>query len=318
MILPVPSPLQRSHYDLAFYQLSIRNVANYSPPVLEPDGPRRVGDAAAARRRSPPASRRRDDVEPLDRLVAGELLRREVGSEHSPVHGRDVDELLAELEPRRGPERLLDILLRCGPYGDGFGARPDGLTLAALEAAPHGIDLGPLEPRLPDAAAHAERPDRARAGADRRRRRAPARGARARARRRRDRARRPPPAALEQLLDAQPRAARQRPGALHAARAPRDAERLGLADGEPARVSNRAGAIEAPVEVTDAVMPGVVSLPHGWGHDAPGARLAVAGEHAGVNSNVLADEQLVDALSGNAVLNGIPVVVAPVPAPIAA
>ena len=76
---------------------------------------------------------------------------------------------------------------------------------------------------------------------------------------------------------------------------------------------SRAGALEAPVEVTDAVMPGVVSLPHGWGHDAAGARMDVAGAHAGVNSNLLADEGLVDALSGNAVLNGIPVAVAPVP-----
>ena len=99
---------------------------------------------------------------------------------------------------------------------------------------------------------------------------------------------------------------------------PDDAARLGLADGGPARVHNRAGALEATVEVTDAVMRGVVSLPHGWGHDAPGSRLGVAGEHAGVNSNALADERLVDALSGNAVLNGIPVVVAPVPAPVPA
>ncbi len=99
---------------------------------------------------------------------------------------------------------------------------------------------------------------------------------------------------------------------------PDDAARLGLADGEPARVRNRAGELEATVEVTDAVMRGVVSLPHGWGHDAPGARLGVAGEHAGVNSNALADEGLVDALSGNAVLNGIPVAVAPVPAPVPA
>ena len=94
---------------------------------------------------------------------------------------------------------------------------------------------------------------------------------------------------------------------------PDDAARLGLEDGVPARVENRAGALHAPVEVTDKIMPGVVSLPHGWGHDAPGARLGVAAEHAGVNSNLLADEGLVDALSGNAVLNGIPVVVTAVP-----
>jgi anaerobic selenocysteine-containing dehydrogenase len=99
---------------------------------------------------------------------------------------------------------------------------------------------------------------------------------------------------------------------------PDDAERLGLIDGAAACVHNRAGELDATVEVTDAIMRGVVSLPHGWGHDAPGTRLGVAGEHAGVNSNALADEGLVDALSGNAVLNGIPVVVAPVPAPVPA
>ena len=92
---------------------------------------------------------------------------------------------------------------------------------------------------------------------------------------------------------------------------PDDAERLGLVDGEPALVRSRAGAVEVPVEVTDAVMPGVVSIPHGWGHDARGARMEVAAAHAGTNSNVLADETLIDPLSGNAVLNGIPVEVAP-------
>ena len=90
-----------------------------------------------------------------------------------------------------------------------------------------------------------------------------------------------------------------------------DAERLGLSDGASALVSSRAGSVEVPVEVTDKIMPGVVSIPHGWGHDVPGNRMAVASEHHGVNSNVLADETLIDPLSGNAVLNGIPVSVAP-------
>ena len=71
------------------------------------------------------------------------------------------------------------------------------------------------------------------------------------------------------------------------------------------------GAVEAPVETTDAIMPGVVSIPHGWGHDAAGVRMSVASAHPGVNSNVLADESLVEPLSGNAVLNGIPVEVEP-------
>lgn len=92
---------------------------------------------------------------------------------------------------------------------------------------------------------------------------------------------------------------------------PDDAARLGLADGASARVASRVGEVVAPVEVTDEIRPGVVSLPHGWGHDAPGVGLAVAREHAGVNSNLLTDAEAIDPLSGTAVLNAIPVEVAP-------
>ena len=94
---------------------------------------------------------------------------------------------------------------------------------------------------------------------------------------------------------------------------PDDAARLGLADGDPAVVASRVGQVTMPVEVTDAIVPGVVSIPHGWGHDGPGVQLRVAREHAGVNSNVLTDEELLDPVSGNAVLNGIPVSVSPRP-----
>jgi anaerobic selenocysteine-containing dehydrogenase len=90
---------------------------------------------------------------------------------------------------------------------------------------------------------------------------------------------------------------------------PDDAARLGL--GDEAKVTSRAGAVVVPVEVTDAVMPGVVSLPHGWGHDLPGTQIAVARANAGVNSNILADDDLIDPLSGNAVFNGVPVDVVP-------
>jgi anaerobic selenocysteine-containing dehydrogenase len=77
-------------------------------------------------------------------------------------------------------------------------------------------------------------------------------------------------------------------------------------------VSSPTGEITIPVEVTDGIMPGVVSIPHGWGHDREGAALGVAAEHAGANSNLLADDSRVDAVTGNAVLNGIPVDLAPV------
>jgi anaerobic selenocysteine-containing dehydrogenase len=93
---------------------------------------------------------------------------------------------------------------------------------------------------------------------------------------------------------------------------PDDAARIGLADGEDARVRSAAGEVIAPVEVTDAIMPGVVSIPHGWGHDVPGTRLSVAREHAGVNCNLLTGTAEVEPLSGNAILNGVPVEVSPV------
>jgi anaerobic selenocysteine-containing dehydrogenase len=96
---------------------------------------------------------------------------------------------------------------------------------------------------------------------------------------------------------------------------PDDAAAHHLQNGEPAELRSRTGTITATVEVTDAIMPGVVSLPHGWGHDVPGTTQSVASANAGVNSNVLADEELLDELSGNAVLNGIPVEVAPVREP---
>ncbi len=95
---------------------------------------------------------------------------------------------------------------------------------------------------------------------------------------------------------------------------PDDAVSLGLADGSPASVTSRVGSVIAPVEVTDSIRPGVVSLPHGWGHDMPGTRMRIAAEHAGVNSNVLSDDAAMDPLSGTSVLNGIPVSVAPAPA----
>jgi anaerobic selenocysteine-containing dehydrogenase len=90
---------------------------------------------------------------------------------------------------------------------------------------------------------------------------------------------------------------------------PLDAARLGIEDGASVRIESRVGAVVAPAEVTDDIRPSVVSLPHGWGHDKEGTRMGVAGEHAGVNSNVLTDHDALDPLSGNAVLNAIPVTV---------
>jgi anaerobic selenocysteine-containing dehydrogenase len=301
VILPAPSPLERGHYDLALYQLAVRNVANWSPPAIPlPDGQPDEWETLLRLAGIAAGQGIMGDITPLDDLVAGELARRE---------GVDVEAMLAAVAPRTGPERLLDILLRCGPYD---------LTLADLEAAPHGIDLGPLAPRLPDVLRTPSgrielAPEAIVADVPRLRE---ALG------RERD------PEALVLIGRRQLRsnnswmhnlprlASGPERCMLHVH--PDDAARLGLADGELAEVRSRTGTVQAPVEVTDRVMAGVVSLPHGWGHDAPGMRLGVATERPGVNANALGDEELVDALSGNAVLNGIPVAVAPVRAPVAA
>jgi hypothetical protein len=230
------------------------------------------------------------------------------------VHGREADELLAMLAPRTGPERLLDFMARTGPYGDGFGAagREGGLTLDLLLANPHGIDFGPLEPRLPDLLRTESgmvelAPDPIVGDVER------LRGALVRTHdgillvgRRDLRSNNSWMHNLSVLVKGKPRCT------LHVH--PDEATRLGLTNGGLARVSARRGSIDVPVEVTDAVMPGVVSLPHGWGHDQPGVVMATARANAGVNSNAVADEELFDALSGNAVLNGLPVTVERAPA----
>ena len=303
VILPAPSPLRRPHYDLALYLFAVRNVANYSPPTLPPDPD--IPDewvtllrlAGIAFGLGPQA-----DIAMLDEQVARTLIEREVSTAESPFYQRSIDDVLAELEPRVGPERLLDLMLRAGPYR---------LTLADLEAAPHGLDLGALQPRLPDALRTASgkielAPERLVADVERLvdALERPRNGSLVLVGRRNLRSNNSWMHNLPLLVSGPAQCT------LHVH--PDDAARFELVDGSEAELRSRTGSVHAVVEVTDAVMPGVVSLPHGWGHDAAGAALTVASEHAGANSNVLADELVLDAVSGNAVLNGIPVEVAPV------
>lgn len=310
VILPAPGPLEKSHYDLALYQLAARNVANYSPAAIESEVPpewetlaRLAGIASG---QGPHA-----DVDAVDSMVITAMVQRETGDEHSRIAGRDVSEILAELQERRGPDRMLDFMLRAGPYGDAFGDDPEGLTLALLEEHPHGIDLGALKPRIPELLRTASGKVEL----------APAEivvdvprlheSLAARARegqmvlvgRRQLRSNNSWMHNLEPLVKGKESCTAQ----LH----PSDAERLGFADGSRAVLRSAAGQVEAPVEITDSVMPGVVSLPHGWGHGQPGTRMAVAGAHHGVNSNVLSDESAIEPITGNAVLNGIPIELSP-------
>ena len=310
VILPPPTPLQKSHYDLALLQLALRNVANYSPAVL-PLAEGQLDEWKILARLALIAQGMGAGADPavVDDLVVQTLIGAAVGDETSPVAGREPAEILALLGERTGPERLIDLMLRTGPYGDGFGARPGGLTLDVLLANPHGVDYGPLEPRLPDVLRTpsgmvelAPEPivadvARLQAALDE-----PA-GGMTLIGRRDLRSNNSWMHNVEVLVKGRPRCT------LHVN--PGDAGRLGLADGGDARVRSRTGEVVVPVEVTDAIRPGVVSIPHGWGHDLDGVELSVARRHAGVNTNVLADDQLVDPLSGNAVLNGIPVEVAP-------
>ena len=309
VILPSPSALEKSHFDFAFYGLSVRNVVNYSEPVFDTDAPaeHEILSRLALILGGQPADA---DPELLYGLVCAQLAQQATSLEGGPLAGRDPDELLAAVAHEDAPERVIDLMVRSGPYGDHFGARPDGLTLERMRSEPHGIDLGPLEPRLTDVlrtasgtielASDGIRADAAELAATLGE---PVDETMVLVGRRHIRSNNSWMHNLEVLVKGRPRCTLQ----VH----PDDAERLGLRDGEGATVSSRVGTLVAPVEVTDDIRPGVVSLPHGWGHDADGIRLEVAERYAGVNSNTLTDGAVLDPLSGNAALNAIPVEISP-------
>ena len=203
--------------------------------------------------------------------------RRPWAAPRPPARTSRAEQARAALGSVRGPERILDLMLRAGPWGDRFDEDSDGLSLATLREAEHGIDLGPLEPRLPELLGTASGAIELAPGSARLRRAAPARGARRAPPAGQPGADRAPPPALEQLLDAQPAPAREGPRSLHAAGEPAATPRASASRTAAARgCKSRVGELVAPVAVSDEMMPGVVSLPHGFGHDAPGAQLAVA------------------------------------------
>lgn len=310
VILPGSTPLRRPHYDFAFYQLAVRNVANFSPSLFDlPEGALDEWEVllklgAAVTGQGPHA-----DVDQLDDAIFATMVGSAVGDPGSPLHGRDPETIFATTTGTRGPERMLDYLLRTGPYGDGYGNDLDGLTLERLRTSPHGIDFGPLQARLPDdLCTPSGKVELAReellADADRLYEAAnrTLNGGLVLVGRRDVRSNNSWMHNVDVLVRGKDRCTLQMN--------PRDADRIGITFGGRAKVSSAAGVIVAPVEVTDEIMAGVVSLPHGWGHDMDGARLSVASSRAGVNSNILSTGAT-DPLSGNAILNGIVVEVVP-------
>jgi anaerobic selenocysteine-containing dehydrogenase len=308
VILPPPSPLERAHYDFAFYTLAAENVANYSPSVFDKpaDAPAEweiIAKLAAIVSGAPAET----PVSVVDDLVFATVVSRATTNPASPVFGQDPEAIIAATSGT-GPERVLDFLLRAGPYGEGYGALSTGLTLEVLLQQPHGVHFGPLVPRLPDGLATPDAqvhlaPDALIDDSERLRSSLETR--------------------IEPLLLIGRRDLKSNNSWMHnidrltrtrnkctLIMHPKDAAQRGLSEDQVAAISSDAGSIDVPIEISDDIMEGVVSLPHGWGHDLEGSQMAVAASRPGANSNILAST-MVDPMSGNARLNAIPVTVGP-------
>lgn len=287
IILPPTSPLERGHYDLAFHLLAVRNTAKFSPPLFER------------------SAETRHDWEIL--------LELETRMKH--------DGFVGVVKRKLGkrfftPERILDLGLRFGPYGARLNPFSKGLTLRKVRKAVHGIDLGPLAPCLPgrlrtndkqiDLAPEVLVKDVERvksrflneASYD-------SNGHLLLIGRRQLRSNNSWMHNSERLVKGNPLKP-QCTVLMH----PTDAANRDLLDGQRVVVRSRVGSIVLPVEITEEIMRGVVSIPHGWGHDRAGNQQAVAQQHAGASINDLTDQQVVDALCGTAAFNGTAVTIA--------
>ncbi len=291
LILPPCSPLERAQFDLVFPALAVRNFARWSEPVL----PRQEGSL--------------EDWDILYGLASRIYARRKGDG----PRGQFLEFLASFGAPSH--EKIVDLLLRAGPYG-GRPLSRNGLTLARLRAAPHGIDLGPL---MPSRAKHVHTPDHKVALA---------------------------PAVFmndlerveawltresEPLVLIGRRHVRSNNSWMHNLVSltkgpdrsglmmhPDDAAARGLTDGEPVTVSGRVGSIQGKLVVTRDMGRGVVSMPHGFGHTEASETMRVAGALAGANVNAVTDDTMLEPLTGTAVLNGVPVEVRALAAELAA
>jgi anaerobic selenocysteine-containing dehydrogenase len=296
IILPPTGPLERGHYDLAFHLLGVRNVAKFSPPLFETNGERRH-----------------------DWQIFFELQTR---MESSGALGRMKRAVGSRF---LGPERILDLGLRLGPYGDRFNPFSKGLNLRKLKKAVHGIDFGPLTPCLRTRLQTADKrihlapevfvKDIARLKESTRWERAdPARIESTESRN--------AAASNRHLLLIGRRQLRSNNSWLHNAERlvkgkprctllihPADAADRGMEQGQAVKVRSETGSIEIACEISDEIMRGVVSIPHGWGHNRKGSQLTIAEQHPGQSINDLTNNRSVDALCGTAAFNGTPVTV---------
>lgn len=280
LILPPVSPLERSHYDLIFHLLAVRNTAKYNPPLFKA-----------------PANTKQD-WEIL--LELSHRLRGKTDIKNQVIH---------KAKMLLGPDAQLDFMLRSGPYGGGLNLLK-GLSLRQLKNQPHGIDLGPLKPSLPKSLKTKDKQielhrDFFMADLSRVEQRF---------------------FSNESVISDKPfsligrRHVRSNNSWLHNSKRlvkgknrctvmihPYDASALNIDNAQVVKVESRVGQIELQAEITEEVMQGVVSIPHGFGHNKSGTGWKVAEAHAGVSVNDLSDEMQIDELSGNAVLNGVPV-----------
>jgi anaerobic selenocysteine-containing dehydrogenase len=287
IILPPTNSLERGHYDLALHLLAVRNTTKYSPALFKPDDDTR------------------HDWEILAELQTRMGTNGAFGSLLRGVRNKFVKQFF-------GPERMLDLGLRFGPYGAGLKPSAKGLTLRKLRQAPHGIDLGPLTPCLPERLRTADKcielaPEILVKDVERvwtkllETTAADSNGHLLLIGRRQLRSNNSWLHNSERMVKGKPRCT--------ILMNPNDAADRDLISGQNVLVRSRVGEVVLPVEVSDEMMAGVVSIPHGWGHDRSGNRLEVAQQHAGASINDLTDNQAIDALCGTAAFNGTPVTV---------
>jgi anaerobic selenocysteine-containing dehydrogenase len=277
IILPPSSSLERSHYDVAFHLLAVRNTTKFSPALFQPD------------------AETRHDWE-----IFFELQSR---MERNGVAGRVKRKFIKRF---LGPERILDLGLRFGPYGAKLNPLSKGLTLRKLKRAVHGIDLGPLNPCLLSRLRTADKrielapevlvKDVERVKAKFNNDSLPSNGHLLLIGRRQLRSNNSWMHNSQRLV----RGKDQCTMLMH----PTDAADRDLKPGQSVSVKSRVGSVEVPIEISDEMMPGVVSIPHGWGHDRLGIQIEVAQQHAGGSINDVTDNLTIDALCGTAAFNG--------------